>query len=161
MSTDRNGDERLAGKAHRPEAASRPGSAADGESAPGLESTAECIGEALRQQPVSDTAEQAALAAFRSARSANAEALRTRRRDDWRPRPQKQRWARGGAVAFVTSALLGGIAFASIGVVNTRQHDIAGPEASRSTPRPSASPGLTPRERSAPPSPPRAQHGTH
>lgn len=118
MNTRRNGDERLSGKAHQPEAAPRLGHTTERDDASGLDSTAEQIGDALRRQPVDDSAEQAALAAFRSARTASDEALRTRRRDDWRPRTRKQRWARGGALTLVSSTLLGGIAFASIGVVD-------------------------------------------
>ncbi|WP_435225656.1 hypothetical protein [Streptomyces sp. Tue6028] len=86
-----------------------------------------------------DSAEQAAVAAFRSARSADNGALRTRRRDDWRPKTPKQRWARGGAVTVATSMLLGGIAFASIGVVGTGRHSTPEAGTTQST-RPSAPP---------------------
>lgn len=120
MNTPRNGDERLSGEAHQPGAAPRLGPTAERGDASGLDRTAERIGEALRQ-PVNDSAEQAALAAFRSARTSSDAAPRTRRRDDWRPRTRKQRWARGGALTLVSSTLLGGIAFASIGVVDSGQ----------------------------------------
>ncbi|MFF4347479.1 hypothetical protein [Streptomyces sp. NPDC001530] len=146
MSTDRNGDEPLSGEVCRREGAPHPGAPEGASSSTGLddasalERTAERIGEALRQQPVDDTAEQAAVAAFRSARTAGDRAVRTRRRDDWRPRTQKQRWARGGAVAVVTSALLGGIAFASIRATDTQQHSTPDPGTSHSTRRPPAHP---------------------
>ncbi|MFE7331860.1 hypothetical protein ACFU8W_44650 [Streptomyces sp. NPDC057565] len=155
MSTDRNGDERLSGEARRRDAIPPPGTPQDVGPANDLddpstpERTAERISAALRQQPVDDTAEQAAIAAFQSARKARDRTLSTRRRDDWRPRPQKHRWARGGAVALVTSSLLGGIAFASIGVVDTRQHDTPKTGTSHSTP-----PAHTPREQSSPSSGP-------
>ncbi|MCL8017700.1 hypothetical protein [Streptomyces sp. AS02] len=139
MSTDRNGDERLSGKAHDSGAASRPGRATDVDGAFVLEMTAERIGAALRREGEDDSGEQAAITAFRSARAAGDGPLRTRRRDDWRPRTPKQRWARGGAVTLVTSMLLGGIAFASIGVVDAGRH--SSPEAGTSrSPRPSAPP---------------------
>ncbi|MGW1167837.1 hypothetical protein [Streptomyces sp. NPDC002550] len=141
MSTHRNGDEQLSGQAHRPEAAPRPGPAIERDGVFGLDDIAERIGEALRQQPVHDRAEQAALAAFRSARAATDGAVRTRRRDDWRPKTRKRRWARGGALALATSTLLGGIAVASIGVVHSTQHHA--PEAStsrRTLPPPTATP---------------------
>ncbi|QDN74631.1 hypothetical protein FNV64_01880 [Streptomyces sp. S1A1-7] len=147
MNTRRNGDERLSGKAHQPEAAPRLGHTTERDDASGLDSTAEQIGDALRRQPVDDSAEQAALAAFRSARTASDEALRTRRRDDWRPRTRKQRWARGGALTLVSSTLLGGIAFASIGVVDRGQHHAPQAGTSHSTRRP---PTLTPGEQDAP-----------
>ncbi|WP_053748163.1 hypothetical protein [Streptomyces sp. MMG1533] len=132
----------MSGEALRREVAPRPGAPEDVGAATGLddasalERAAEQIGEALRQQPVDATAEQAAVAAFRSARTAGDLTLRTRHRDDWRPRTQKQRWARGGAVALVTSALLGGIAFASIRATDTQQHDTPDPGTSHSTRRP-------------------------
>ncbi|MXM64939.1 hypothetical protein GR925_16210 [Streptomyces sp. HUCO-GS316] len=128
-----------------------------------LERTAERIGEALRRRPVDDAAEQAAVAAFRSARAAGGRAPRTRRGDDWRPRTQRHRWVRSGAVALVTSALLGGIAFASIRVADTQRHDTADPGTGHSTRRPPADP---PGEQSPPagpgtgPATPRQRPGT-
>ncbi|WP_329332790.1 hypothetical protein OG252_00470 [Streptomyces sp. NBC_01352] len=136
MNTPRNGDERLSGEAHQPGAAPRLGPTAERGDASGLDRTAERIGEALRQ-PVNDSAEQAALAAFRSARTSSDAAPRTRRRDDWRPRTRKQRWARGGALTLVSSTLLGGIAFASIGVVDSGQRQAPEAGAGHSTSRPS------------------------
>ncbi|MFG2555617.1 RNA polymerase sigma factor [Streptomyces sp. NPDC048581] len=147
MSTRRNGDEPLSGEAHHPEAAPRSGHTSERDEASGLDSTADRIGEALRQQPVDDHAEQSALAAFRSARTAVDGALRTRRRDDWRPRPRTQRWARGGALTLVTSTLLGGIAFASIGVMDSGQHHAPQAGTSDSTRRP---PAPTPGEQDSP-----------
>ncbi|MFI8837048.1 hypothetical protein ACIGPN_39665 [Streptomyces afghaniensis] len=128
----------------------------------GLDNIAERIGEALRQQPANDRAEQAVLTAFRSARTANDKAGRTRRRDDWRPRTQKQRrWARGGALALAVSTLLGGIAVASIGVVHGTQHhapdsapavaDFGRPQPSRADRAPPRPPG--PRRHPKPPPP--------
>ncbi|GCB44612.1 hypothetical protein SNL152K_1902 [Streptomyces sp. NL15-2K] len=137
----------MSGEAHKPEAAPRLGHPTERNDTSGLDRTAERIGEALRQQPVDDNAEQAALAAFRSARTASDGVLRTRRRDDWRPRTSKQRWARGGALALVPGLLLGGIAFASIGVVDSGQHDTPEAGTSHSTPRP---PTPTPGEQGSP-----------
>ncbi|GAB3003121.1 hypothetical protein GCM10023080_081020 [Streptomyces pseudoechinosporeus] len=122
MNAPRNGDERLSGEAHKPEAAPRLGHTTKHDDASGLDSTAQRIGEALRRRPLDDSAEQTAVAAFRSARTASDGALRTRRRDDWRPKTRKQRWARGGALTLATSTLLGGIAFASIGVMDSGRH---------------------------------------
>lgn len=167
MSTDRNGDDRLSGEARRREATpplgapSGPSPATDFDDPSALDRTAERIGAALRQQRVDDSAEQAAVAAFRSARSAGDSALRTRRRDDWCPPTRKQHWARGGAIAVVASMLLGGIAFASIGVLDTRRHNTPDPGTSHSTPRPPTSPVHTPRERTAPPAEPSTAPTTH
>ncbi|MFF4213656.1 hypothetical protein ACFYZE_30775 [Streptomyces sp. NPDC001796] len=136
MSIHRNGDEQLSGEAHRPEAAPHLGPATEHDGAFGLDDIAERIGEALRQQPVDGRAEQAALAAFRSARTASDGVVRTRRRDDWRPKTRKQRWARGGALALAASTLLGGIAVASIGVVDSAQHHAPKAGTSHSSLRP-------------------------
>lgn len=148
MSAHRNGDERLSSEAHQSETTARPGHTTEANDASGLDGMAERIGEALRGQPVDDSAEQAALAAFRSARTAGDGALRTRRRDDWRPRTRKQRWARGGTLALVTSALLGGIAFASIGVVDSGPQDAPEAGASHGSRR---TPTLTPDAQSSMP----------
>ncbi|MBX7551227.1 hypothetical protein K1Y78_25070 [Streptomyces sp. tea 10] len=108
----------------------------------GLDNIAERIGEALRQQHVDTRAEQAALTAFRHAHTTSDGGVRTRRRDDWRPKTRKQRWARGGALALATSTLLGGIAVASIGVVDSTQHHAPEARTSNSTRRPpTPSPG--------------------
>ncbi|MEW2400033.1 hypothetical protein [Streptomyces sp. NPDC046862] len=137
----------MSGPARRRDVAPRPGAhdqTRDGTGVDGasvLEWTAEQVGAALRQQPVDDTAEQAAVTAFRDALTAGERALRTRRRDDWRPKTPRQRWVRAGAVAIVTSALLGGIAFASIRVADTQQHDTPDPIPSASTHQPPAYPG--------------------
>ncbi|MFM9500285.1 hypothetical protein ACKI1Q_42785 [Streptomyces galilaeus] len=137
MNTARNGDEQLSGEAHQPRAAPRLGHLTEGDGASGLDRTAERIGEALRRQAGDDSVEQAALAAFRSARTASDGAPRTRRRDDWRPRTRTQRWARGGALTLVSGTLLGGIAFASIGVVDSGRQHPPQADAGHSTPRPS------------------------
>ncbi|GAA4055585.1 hypothetical protein GCM10022233_29220 [Streptomyces shaanxiensis] len=79
-------------------------------------------------------------------------ALRTRRRDDWHPKTPKQRWARGAAVTLATSTLLGGIAFASIGVVDDGRHSAPEAGSSHST-RPSAPP--TPGKQGSPTAGPR------
>ncbi|MEV6050155.1 hypothetical protein [Streptomyces sp. NPDC052107] len=148
MSTHRNGDERLSGEGHRPEDARRLGTTTERDAPSGLDVIAERIGEALRRQPVDGSAEQAALAAFRTARTANDKAVRTRRRDDWRPRTRTQRWARGGALVLAAGTLLGGVAVASVGVVDGARHHHA-PEAvtSHSTRRPATS---TPGEQGSP-----------
>ncbi|MGI5379335.1 hypothetical protein ACQEV2_34785 [Streptomyces sp. CA-251387] len=158
MGTDRNGGEPLSGEAHDPAAASRPAAphahpARDLDDASALDRTAERLGEALRQQDLDATAEQAAVTAFRSARTAGDQDPRTRHQDDWRPKVPKRRWARGGAVAVAASALLGGIAFASIGVVDTPHADApdTGATGTHSTRRPSAD---APGEQPAPPARP-------
>ncbi|MGW1006489.1 hypothetical protein [Streptomyces sp. NPDC002520] len=142
MSTHRNGDEELSGEAHRPETASPLGSATERDGVFDLDNVAERIGEALRQQPVDDREEQAALTAFHSALTASDGPVRTRRRDDWRPRTRTQRWARGSALALAATTLLGGIAVASIGVVDSTQHHA--PKAgtsNRTLPPPTPTPG--------------------
>ncbi|MFF5017690.1 hypothetical protein [Streptomyces sp. NPDC001165] len=70
-------------------------------------------------------AEQRAVAAFRAARDSGAHALRTRRRDDWRPRE-----ARGARLSlkatlsvFLASVTLGGVAFAAIDSVGSGKDD--------------------------------------
>ncbi|MEU6260995.1 hypothetical protein [Streptomyces sp. NPDC047043] len=144
MTTDRNGDEPLSGETGRRTVTPRPGATENADAttllddAAILDRTAERIGEALRQQPVDDTAEQAAVAAFRSARTAGDHAPRTRRADDWRPKPQRQRWVRGGAIALVTSTVLGGIAFASIHATDTPPHNTLDPGTSHSSRLPTA-----------------------
>ncbi len=138
----------MSGEARHPKAAPRPGHTTERDDTSGLDSMAVRIGEALRRQPVDDRAEQAALAAFRSARTASDGArLRTRRRDDWRPRTRKQRWARGGALTLATSTLLGGIAFASIGVMDSGRPRPPQADTNHSTPRP---PAPTPGEQGSP-----------
>ncbi|MDI3407867.1 hypothetical protein [Streptomyces cavernicola] len=122
MSTHRDGDDQLSGEAHPPETASHLGPTAERDGAFSLDDIAEMIGEALRQPPADDRGEQAALAAFRSARATNDAGVRTRRRDDWRPATRRRRRARGGALALAASTLLGGIAVASIGVVDSTRH---------------------------------------
>ncbi len=158
MSNDRYGGERLSGEVHQPEAAARheapprdAGPARGLDSASALERLGGRIGEALRQEHVDEAAERAAVAAFRSARPVDGQVLRTRRRDDWRPRTRKQRWARGGVLAFVASALLGGIAFASISVVDTQQAQSPDTEASHDTRRPTAQAPGEPSSRPAAP----------
>ncbi|MFJ9871109.1 hypothetical protein [Streptomyces sp. NPDC101165] len=70
-------------------------------------------------------AEQRAVAAFCAARDSGAHALRTRRRDDWRPRQ-----ARGARLSlkatlsvFLASVTLGGVAFAAIDSVGSGKGD--------------------------------------
>ncbi|TVZ93431.1 hypothetical protein [Streptomyces sp. BK340] len=74
---------------------------------------------------VDPEAERRAVAAFRAARDSGAHALRTRRRDDWRPRQ-----ARGARLSlkatlsvFLASVALGGVAFAAIDSVGSRKDD--------------------------------------
>ncbi|MFE1953273.1 hypothetical protein ACFW9D_22725 [Streptomyces sp. NPDC059524] len=122
MSTHRNGDDQLSGKAHRPEAAPHQDSTAERDGTDDLDDIAERFGEAVRNHPVSKDGEQAALAAFRAARAADSGALRTRRRDRWGPVTRRQRWTRTGALTVAASTLLGGIAVASIGVVTQARH---------------------------------------
>ncbi|MFI7008366.1 hypothetical protein [Streptomyces sp. NPDC050145] len=122
MSTHRDGGDQLSGEPHRPEAAPHLDATPDRGAASGLDDIAERIGEALRRQPLDDRAEEAALAAFRSARAANNTALRTRRRDRWGPVTRGRRWARTGALTVAAGTLFGGIAVASIGVVDSTRH---------------------------------------
>ncbi|MFI8240898.1 hypothetical protein ACIF83_27080 [Streptomyces sp. NPDC085866] len=70
-------------------------------------------------------AERRAVAAFRAARDSGAHAVRTRRRDDWRPRQ-----ARGARLSlkatvsvFLASVTLGGVAFAAIDSVRSGKDD--------------------------------------
>ncbi|MGW2745371.1 hypothetical protein [Streptomyces sp. NPDC001450] len=74
---------------------------------------------------IDSEAEQRAVAAFRAARDSGAHALRTRRRDDWRPRQ-----ARGARLSlkatlsvFLASVTLGGVAFAAIDSVGSGKGD--------------------------------------
>ncbi|MFC7014016.1 hypothetical protein ACFQMH_20270 [Streptomyces viridiviolaceus] len=143
----------MSGKVRRYEDAPRPSTPENADASAGLERTAELIAAALRQQSLDDTAEQAAVTAFRDARILDGRSPRTRRSDDWRPKTPRQRWVRGGAAALVTSALLGGIAFASIREVDTPPQDTAVPGTSHSTHQPPSHP---PSRRSSPASEPTA-----
>ncbi|MFF2507812.1 hypothetical protein ACFVTY_31280 [Streptomyces sp. NPDC058067] len=78
---------------------------------------------AVRSAASSGTAAQAeekAVAAFREARDLGAHSARTRRRDDWRPRPRGlARWSLRTSVGTLVAGLaLGGVAMAGIGAVN-------------------------------------------
>ncbi|MFL5999297.1 MAG: hypothetical protein ACJ736_34250 [Streptomyces sp.] len=102
---------------------------------------------ALRGEKPDGEAERRAVAAFRAARDAGAHRARTRRRDDWRPRPQRRR-ARSLKATFsvlLASLALGGVAYAAIGSAGGGEaRDAAGgkdvrPSVSASTPAESPS----------------------
>ncbi|WP_432133711.1 MULTISPECIES: hypothetical protein [unclassified Streptomyces] len=145
----------MSGETHRSTAARRSGASDDAgradssEESPLLERTAERIAAALRRQPVDDAGEQAAVAAFRSARLAATKPSSGRRQDDWRPRTRRQRWMRGGTAALAATTLLGGVAVASIGVGD------AGREAPRAAggPAPSRTPAPPAGDRGGAPAP--------
>ncbi|MFH8464364.1 hypothetical protein [Streptomyces sp. NPDC017991] len=80
---------------------------------------------AVRGEDADPDAEKRALAAFRDARDAGAHgAVRTRRRDDWRPAGERRGWSlRATLVALAASVTLGGVAVAAIGSgVGGRDH---------------------------------------
>ncbi|MFB7711395.1 hypothetical protein [Streptomyces sp. NPDC056105] len=83
-------------------------------------------------------AEAQAVAAFREARDQGAHSARTRRRDDWRPRPRGlARWSLRTTVGtLVVGVALGGVAMAGIGAGGDAPGDDAG---QRPTPRRSVS----------------------
>jgi hypothetical protein len=117
---------------------------------------------ALRGEKSDGEAERRAVAAFRAARDAGAHRARTRRRDDWRPRPQRRR-ARSLKATFsvlLASLTLGGVAYAAIGSAGGGEaKDAAGgkdvrpsvsastPAESRSSARPTTSAPAAPAER--------------
>ena len=75
------------------------------------------LGAALLGGKEDGEAERRAVDAFRVARDTGAHRARTRRRDDWRPRPQR-RWGRSWKATFsvlLASLTLGGVAYAAIG----------------------------------------------
>lgn len=122
MSTGRNGLDPMSVELSGPRDARR----SDGQDGSELGRIGEQVGAVLREAPADIAAEEAAVAEFRAARTTYGTAPRMRRRDDWRPRTSMRRWLRGGAVALVTSALLGGVAVASIRTAHTQAHT-AGP----------------------------------
>ncbi|MFD0307102.1 hypothetical protein [Streptomyces sp. NPDC127119] len=72
---------------------------------------------AVRGGETDPDAEKRALAAFRDARDEGAHAaVRTRRRDDWRPAGERRGWSlRATLLALAASVTLGGVAVAAIG----------------------------------------------
>ncbi|KUM77566.1 hypothetical protein [Streptomyces griseorubiginosus] len=75
------------------------------------------LGAALVGAKEDGEAERRAVDAFRVARDTGAHRARTRRRDDWRPRPQR-RWGRSWKATLsvlLASLTLGGVAYAAIG----------------------------------------------
>lgn len=75
------------------------------------------LGAALLGGKEDGEAERRAVDAFRVARDTGAHRARTRRRDDWRPRPQRRRGRSWKATLSVllASLTLGGVAYAAIG----------------------------------------------
>ncbi|MFF0010459.1 hypothetical protein [Streptomyces sp. NPDC005374] len=78
------------------------------------------LAEVIRGDKSDGEAERRAVAAFRAARDAGAHRARTRRRDDWRPRPQRRtaRSLRTTLSVLLASLTLGGVAYAAIGSVD-------------------------------------------
>ncbi|MFI9775966.1 hypothetical protein ACIHCV_14795 [Streptomyces sp. NPDC051956] len=107
---------------------------------------------AVRPAEQRDGAQERAVAAFREARDQGAHSARTRRRDDWRPRPRGlARWSLRTTVGtLVAGVTLGGVAMAGIGAVGDTPGDDA---EQRPTPRRSASssPGRPTPEQVTPP----------
>lgn len=107
---------------------------------------------AVRSAKQRDGAQERAVAAFREARDQGAHSARTRRRDDWRPRPRGlARWSLRTTVGtLVAGVTLGGVAMAGIGAVGDAPGDDA---EQRPTPRRSAagSPGRPTPEQVGPP----------
>lgn len=95
------------------------------------------LGDAVRVGDVDPDSQGRAVTAFRSARDAGAHRTRTRRRDDWRPRARRRTLGslRTAAAALLASALLGGVAIASIGT--SGQDTPAPPKESSHPTRPS------------------------
>ncbi|WP_333772087.1 hypothetical protein [Streptomyces sp. IBSBF 3136] len=99
----------------------------------------------LRRDAFAAGAEERAVAAFRTARDSGAHRTRTRRRDDWRPRPRflGRLSPKAALSVFVASLTMGGVAFAAIGSAGSGEHD-----GDRHPARPSASasrqPGAAP-----------------
>ncbi|MEG3630915.1 hypothetical protein [Streptomyces poriticola] len=56
----------------------------------------ELLGAAMRAAVLDPAAQDAAMAAFRTARDSGAHGARTRRRDDWRPRGMRRLRGSGG-----------------------------------------------------------------
>ncbi|MEV0323337.1 hypothetical protein ACIBKX_11860 [Streptomyces sp. NPDC050658] len=80
------------------------------------------LGAAVRAGRVDPESQRAAVEAFRCARDGDGRRARTRRRDDWRPRPRRfgtLASLRAAAGALLATALLGGVALASIGTSGT------------------------------------------
>ncbi|RFC72678.1 hypothetical protein [Streptomyces sp. AcE210] len=107
---------------------------------------------AVRSAKQRDGAQERAVAAFREARDQGAHSARTRRRDDWRPRPRGlARWSLRTTVGtLVAGVTLGGVAMAGIGAVGDAPGDDA---EQRPTPGPSTSgfPGWPTPEQVRPP----------
>ncbi|WP_405478879.1 hypothetical protein [Streptomyces sp. NBC_00009] len=107
---------------------------------------------AVRSAEQRDGAQERAVAAFREARDQGAHSARTRRRDDWRPRPRGlARWSLRTTVGtLVAGVTLGGVAMAGIGAVGDAPGDDA---EQRPTSRRSASsaPGRPTPEQVGPP----------
>ncbi|MEU3252741.1 hypothetical protein [Streptomyces sp. NPDC006997] len=95
---------------------------------------------ALRDTRIDADAEQRAVVAFRAARDAGAHRARarTRRRDDWRPRPHRRagRSLKATLAVVLGSLTLGGVAVAAIGSAGSTADDADTP---RGGPRTSAS----------------------
>jgi hypothetical protein len=119
------------------------------EGAGGFESL---LAAAVRSAEQRDGAQERAVAAFREARDQGAHSARTRRRDDWRPRPRGlARWSLRTTVGtLVAGVTLGGVAVAGIGAVGDAPGDDAEqrPASRRSA---SSSPGRPTPEQVGPP----------
>ncbi|GHH29588.1 hypothetical protein [Streptomyces lanatus] len=84
-------------------------------------SALEALLAALPEAGADRKGEQQAVAAFRAARDVGAHRVRTRRRDDWRPRGQRRAWhsVRAAVALSLASLTLSGVALAAIGVVRS------------------------------------------
>ncbi|GEC10092.1 hypothetical protein SSP24_77470 [Streptomyces spinoverrucosus] len=92
----------------------------------GMEGAAlEALLAALPEAGADSEGEQRAVAAFRAARDAGAHQARTRRRDDWRPREQRQAWrsVRASVSLSLASIALSGVAVAAMSVVQSSDDD--------------------------------------
>ncbi|SED80194.1 hypothetical protein [Streptomyces sp. TLI_105] len=118
---------------------------------------------ALRPRDVDDAAARAAVAAFRAARDTGLHiSRRTRRRDDWRPVPERGtgRSLKTSLAALAASLTLGGVAFAAAASHSpSDEMEARDPQPRRSTsaPQPSKEPVIAPFE--SPDSSPPAAHG--
>ncbi|MFJ9540473.1 hypothetical protein ACIRPX_24810 [Streptomyces sp. NPDC101225] len=118
---DRHSDGGARARRHAHRGGARPGPL-HGPDGPALESL---IAGVLRAEALDADDEQRAVAAFRAARETAVHGVRTRRRDDWRPR-EHRRTRRSVRVTFTLSLAgltLGGVAFAAIDSVHGSSHD--------------------------------------
>jgi hypothetical protein len=141
----------------RPEETVRGRDRSYGHESPSDESRLEALlAAAIRGEKSEAGAERHAVAAFRAARDAGAHRARTRRRDDWRPRPRgrRARSLKATLSVLLASLTLGGVAYAAIGSAGGGPDEgAAGPKDVRpsvSASTPAESPGSARPSASAP-----------